>query len=126
MRLIQKQAAERLGVNVWTLLNWENGRTDPPVVAMPAVIKFLDYDPFPPPETLPERLLAKRREMGWSIKEAAEFVGVDPGTWANWKHGRIVLYRRHCVLVAEIIKLSIDGLDQTMTARWSRLHKGDL
>jgi len=85
-------------------------------VAMPAIFKFLDYNPFPPPKTLSERLFAKRQEMGWSIKEAAKFVGVDPGTWANWERGRVVLYRRHHVLVAELLGLSIDGLDQKVTA----------
>jgi len=118
--LIQKQAAERLGVNVWTVLNWEKGRTEPPVAAMPAIVKFLDYNPFPPPKTLAERLFVKRQEMGWSIKEAAKFVGVAPGTWANWERGRVVLYRRHHVLVAELLGLSIDGLDQKVTALWNR------
>ena len=64
LRLTQKQAAERLGVSPWTVLNWEKGRTEPPIESMPAIIRFLGYDPFPKPMNIPERLLAKRRAMG--------------------------------------------------------------
>jgi transcriptional regulator with XRE-family HTH domain len=40
---------------------------------------LLGYDPFPEPGSVSERLLAKRRAMGWSIREAAAELGVDPG-----------------------------------------------
>lgn len=83
MGLMQKEVAELLRVNTWTILNWEKSRTKPPTASIPAIVQFLEYDPFPIPTTLPERLLAKRREMGWTIKDAAEAAGVDPGTWGN-------------------------------------------
>jgi len=39
---------------------------------MPAIIRFLGQEhSFQKPKSLAERLLAKRRAMGWSIKEAA-------------------------------------------------------
>ena len=84
MGLMQKEAAEQLGVNAWTILNWEKGHTEPPIASIPAIANVLGYDPFPEPKTIPQRLLAKRREMGWSIKEAARVVGVDPGTWGKY------------------------------------------
>ncbi|MDT8321430.1 MAG: hypothetical protein RQ826_12975, partial [Xanthomonadales bacterium] len=40
------------------------------------------YDPFPQPKTIAQHLLAKRREMGWSIREAAAAIGVDP-SWVR-------------------------------------------
>ena len=92
---------------------------------MPAIFQFLGYDPYPGPISLPERLLAKRREMGWSIKEAAKFAYVDPGTWADWERGRTVLYRRHRAQIAKMLGLSFDALDKEMAARWLRLHGGD-
>ncbi len=107
------------------MLNWEKGRTEPPVPAMPAIIRFLGYCPFPPPETLSQRLLAKRREMGWSIKEAAKFAHVDPATWASWEHGRMLLYRRNRFRIAKLLDLSLDALDKEMAARWSGLHGGN-
>lgn len=123
MRLTQTQAAERIGVNPWTILNWEKGNTEPPIASMPALLKFLGYDPLPEPKTLPERLLAKRRAMGWSIREAARKFGVDPATWRDWEQGRVILYRLHRVLVARLLGLPEGEVDQDMAGSWIRSHK---
>ena len=72
--------------------------------------------------SLPERLLTKRREMGWSIKEAANSVGIDPGTWGNWERGHKILYGRHREQIARMLGLSADALDQQMGSRWNRSH----
>jgi len=45
--LTQSQAAEQLGASPWTVLNWEKGHTEPPIESMPAIIRFLGYDPLP-------------------------------------------------------------------------------
>ena len=122
LRLTQKQAAERLGVNPWTVLNWEKGHTEPPIESMPAIIQFLDYEPFPAPENIPERLLAKRRAMGWSIKEAAQQLGVDEGTWGGWECGQIMLYRRHREWIARLLGLPPEEIHREMEGRWNRSH----
>ena len=122
MGLTQKEVANQLGVVPWTILNWEKGHTNPPIASIPAIKQFLGYDPFPQPKTLPQLLFAKRREMGWSIKEAAEAVGVDPCTWGNWEHGQVMLYRQHRVLVARLLSLSADELQKEMAVRWNRSH----
>jgi DNA-binding XRE family transcriptional regulator len=36
-----------MGVNPWTVLNWENGHTEPPVEMARRILAFLGYDPFP-------------------------------------------------------------------------------
>lgn len=123
LRLTQKQAAERLGVNRWTVLNWEKGHTEPPIEFMAAIIRFLRYDPFPEPKNIAERLLAKRRAMGWSIKKAARQLGVDPGTWRNWEQGGVILYRNHRLLADRLLDLPEGEVDQDMGVRWNRLHK---
>ncbi len=123
MGLMQKEVAKQLGVNSWTILNWEKCHTEPPIASIPAIVQFLGYDPFPQPTTLSQYLLAKRRKMGWSIKEAAREVGVDPSTWGNWERGQAILYRQHRALIARMFGLSADALDQDMTARWNRSHK---
>ena len=123
LRLTQKQAAERLGVNPWTVLNWEKDHTAPPIESMPAIIRFLGYDPFPEPKNIPERLLAKRRAMGWSIKEAARQLGVHEGTWGDWERGGVILYRNHRLLVAQYLDLPEGEVDQEMEVRWNRMHK---
>ncbi|MEK7538480.1 MAG: recombinase family protein [Patescibacteria group bacterium] len=90
MKLNQREAGKLLGVSSATVLNWEKTKTEPPIASMPAIFRFLGYDPFPKPESLPERLLAKRRAMGWSLKEAARHLGVDEGTWRVWESGETV------------------------------------
>ena len=120
--LKQKDVARQLGINTWTVLNWEKGRTEPPIASMPAIVQFLGYDPFPEPKTTPQRLVARRREIGWSIRDAAEAVGVDPGTWGNWERGQTILYRKHRVLVAQFLGLSVDTLNKEMASRWNRSH----
>jgi|GEM_PF-1724656 len=120
---MQKEVAQQLDVNTWTVLNWEKGRTEPPIVSIPAIVQFLGYNPFPQAETLPQHLLAKRRMMGWSIRDAAEAVEVDPGTWGNWERGQMILYRKHRDRVARLLDISVDALDREMASRWNRLHQ---
>ena len=123
LRLMQREVAEQLGVNPWTILNWEKGHTEPPMASIPAIVRFLGYEPFPQPKTLAQHLLAKRREMGWSIKEAARVIGVDPTTWGNWECGQAILYHRHRALIAKTLGLSADALDRKMTRRWNQSHE---
>ena len=121
--LFQREVAQQLGVNPWTIMNWERGHTEPPITAFPVIFEFLGYDPFPEPETISEHLIAKRRAMGWSIKEAAECVSVDPGTWGGWERGRTILYRQHRAVVTQLLDLPVDILNKKMNLRWSRLHQ---
>jgi len=85
----------------------------------PAIVRFLGYDPFPHPKTVAQHLLAKRREMGWSIKEAASVIGVDPGTWRKWECGNSIFYLKHRVRIAQLLQLSFDALNEEMTSRWN-------
>ncbi len=52
--LFQRELAQLLGFNTWTILNWEKGHTEPPEAALPAILEFLEYDP----RTLPNLLKA--------------------------------------------------------------------
>ena len=105
--LTQKQSAKRLGVNPSTILNWEKRYTEPPIQSLPAVLEFLGYNPFPEPKSIPERLLAKRRATGWTLKEAARQVGVDETTFGNWERGEPILFRKHRALVAELLGIDL-------------------
>jgi len=66
---------------------WEKGRTTPTIRYYPAIFRFLGFDPFPPPTTLPERIASKRRALGLPITEAAKLVEVDEGTFSRWESG---------------------------------------
>lgn len=85
--LFQKDIALQLGVNESTVLNWENNACAPAIRFIPRIIEFLGYDRCPAPQSLPERLVAKRRHLGLSRRRLAQRLNVDEGTMARWKRG---------------------------------------
>ena len=99
LNLSRRQAADRFGVSCLTVLNWEKGNTRPSAESIAAIIGFLGYTPFPKPQALGERMLAKRRVMGWTIKEAARQLGVDESTWREWERTGRIPWKRHRVLM---------------------------
>ena len=52
MKLLQRQVAEQLSVDKASIANWEGNRRKPGVEYMPAIIRFLGYNPLPPPDGL--------------------------------------------------------------------------
>lgn len=101
--LIQKQAAELLGVGVSTVLCWEKSKNEPVIEHLPAIFRLLGYDPFPKPSTLSKRMLAARRRLGWSIAQAATQLGVDEGTWGEWERTGSIPWQRYLALVEEFL-----------------------
>ena len=88
--LTQEEASGLIGANTETYQHWEKGYTEPEIESIPAIVRFLGYDPFPPPKTLQERMLAKRRGMGWTLKMAAAVFEVNRKTWKSWERGESV------------------------------------
>lgn len=104
LSLTQEELATQLGVNPWTVGNWETGTTKPVLRFIPRIIEFLGYDPEPPnPVTTADCLKAKRRELGWSQKEAARYLGIDPSTWSSWECGGRILALEHRRRVANFL-----------------------
>jgi transcriptional regulator with XRE-family HTH domain len=104
LAITQEQAAARLGVNAWTIHNWETGETKPAIQFIPALVGFLGYDPEPVDRgTLAGRLVAKRRELGFSQRVAARSLGIDPGTWAGWELGARIAREAHRRTVARFL-----------------------
>ena len=121
--LTQRLAAEALGVNPWTVMNWETGRFEPPIRRLPAILHFLGYDPFPAPTTVGQRLLHVRRQHGWSTSEAARQLGVDRTTWQDWERGELILFREHSLKVATLLGLDPKEMGDEMRARWNGKHR---
>jgi DNA-binding transcriptional regulator YiaG len=79
--LFQKEVAKHLGVSQWTLIGWETGRQVRGFARHEAaVIRFLGYNPLPPPATLGEAIRRKRRELGLTARQLAAWFGWDEGT----------------------------------------------
>jgi DNA-binding XRE family transcriptional regulator len=96
LSITQEEAAARLGVNAWTIHNWEVGETKPAIQFIPTLVAFLGYDPEPVDQrTLAGRLVAKRRELGLSQWEAARSLQIDPSSWAGWELGARIKREAH-------------------------------
>jgi transcriptional regulator with XRE-family HTH domain len=54
---------------------------------MPAIIRFLGYNPVPEAETLAGRITHWRVSQGISRKKLAKKLGVDESTLARWERG---------------------------------------
>lgn len=87
LKLLQRQVAEQIGVDKASIYNWEGNRSKPGVEYMPAIIRFLGYNPLPPREGWADRLVQCRTVLGLSQKESAVRMGVDQGTLARWERG---------------------------------------
>lgn len=87
LKLLQRQVAKQLEVNVATIVNWENSLSKPKVSHMPAIIRFLGYNPLPPSNGWAKRLVQARTALGLTQKEAAGRIGVDQCTLARWERG---------------------------------------
>lgn len=87
MGLRQLDVARQLGTKLSTLGSWEKGSRHPTDQYLPAIIRFLGYDPLPTPSGIGDQLRAWRRRQGLSGKAAAERLGVDEGTLSRWERG---------------------------------------
>lgn len=86
--MTQKQAGILIGVDAYTVLNWEKGKTTPLPKDFPRIVHFLGYVPLPQPVTLAERLYYVRCINGWSLKEASHAAGIHEETWSYWERGQ--------------------------------------
>jgi len=120
--LSQPKTAALIGVDTSTILNWEKNRTEPPVTSFPAILLFLGYDPYPESKDIPERLRAKRRAMGWSIKEAAQYLGVDEGTWGDWERGKTIYYGKHREVVGRLLAVPMTEIYHQTAKQRNRNH----
>lgn len=116
--LLQREAAERLGCDVFTYINWEKNRTRPIASRFRPVINFLGHDPMPEPTTLAERLEGKRRATGMTFGQVAERLGWDEGTLTRYLNGtwRMLPARRYtleaflnCEDTVPLACLSVEG-----------------
>lgn len=88
LRLIQRDAAVKIGSDTTSIANWEMGRREPEIRFLPAILGFLGYDPRPQPKTTGEKLIAYRLARGWARPRLAAELDVDPSTLARWETGK--------------------------------------
>lgn len=123
LNLTQPELAEQFSVTSFTICNWETEKTVPRISQIPALIKFLGYDPTSAiPNTISEQLLCKRREQGWTQKIAARNIGVDPCTWSSWECGGTIMTHKHRRLVASFLNVNEKIINEKMSKQWNERH----
>lgn len=86
--LRQADAAEIIGCDQMTVVNWEKGHTAlPQMNHMAGVVQFLGFNPLEVGSTLAERLVNFRTAQGKTQRTFAAEVGIDPCTLAKWERG---------------------------------------
>ena len=85
--LLQRDAADQLGVAHCTITSWELNRAAPSLRLIPRILRFLADDPRPAPRSVGEQLKAARHQSGLTQESVAGLLGVDPGTLSRWERG---------------------------------------
>jgi transcriptional regulator with XRE-family HTH domain len=110
LKMIRRDLAEQMGVNMTSIANWESNRMQPDHTHMPAVIRFLGYNPLPEAKTLAEQLIRHRTILGLSQNETAKKLGVDPSTLAKWERGERVPTGAFLERVKEFLRVVNGGV----------------
>jgi DNA-binding transcriptional regulator YiaG len=84
----QREAAAAIGIHRDALGRWEIRPVLPNVWLMPAVIRFLGYNPHPEPKTFQETIRLARRSVGVNQAKFARLLGVPFGTLQGWDTGK--------------------------------------
>lgn len=88
LELEQKDVAKMIGVDTGSITNWELNRFPPAVRHYPKISDFLGYCIIQHPKTEGERLRLFREHLGFSTKQLAEFLGVDPASVQSWENDK--------------------------------------
>lgn len=88
--LLQREAAELLGIGSFTYLKWEKGTVAPEVRLYPAIIAFLGYEP-PMGDSLRERVEGKRQLLGVTLSQVAQHLGWDEGTLRRYLNRAVAI-----------------------------------
>jgi hypothetical protein len=98
--------------------NWEKGRTEPLATQLRPVVAFLGYDPTPEPQTLAGRIEAKRRILGVTFEQVADYLGWDAGILSRYLNGTWRLPRARGEALDRFL-----GLDREATAAVSAMPR---
>jgi DNA-binding XRE family transcriptional regulator len=84
--LFQSNVAKVLSVNTSTVTNWDKHHSEPMLWVIPKIIEWLGYEPnLSIAQSLSQRIRAYRLIKGFTQKELAHRLGIDPATLGRWE-----------------------------------------
>ena len=93
-----KDVASKIGVNQWTLMNWEGHRTKNIAAKYyPRIMRYLNYCPLVEEaeikgkgktKTFGQRIKLHRLHFGMNQKQFSQLLKVDPTTVKFWENGK--------------------------------------
>jgi site-specific DNA recombinase len=104
--LTQLQVAKIIGVDEFTVINWELGKTEPQLQCIPKIIEFLGYVPFDCPEDPLGQLKHYKMIYGLNYEELGKVTGKHPEQLMDWLSGR----RKPC-------KRNLEGINAFLSGR---------
>ncbi len=104
MQLLQREAAEKIGVAESSIYNWEHG-TEPELRCLPAIIKFLGYVPFECPEDADAlgRLRHFKLINGLSYERLGALMDRDPEQLTDWLSNGVKPCKRNLRFIREFL-----------------------
>jgi transcriptional regulator with XRE-family HTH domain len=102
---LQKEVAEAVGADTATVFGWEVLGRMPAVRFLPAIIKFLGYNPLPLEEAFSKQIRRARLTLGLSQQQLAKKVGVDESTVADCEADRRLLHSGTASRLAAVLSL---------------------
>ena len=85
--LLQREVAKALRVDSMSLVNWEKNRTSVGARFVPAIIRWLGYDPLPRPSSFSSWLVTERTRRGLARRALAVALGWDENTVRKYEEG---------------------------------------
>ena len=96
LKILQKEVAKMIGVNVSTLWLWEHNRVEPSLSFIPKIIEFLGYLPSETTHnSIREQIIAFRKTNGLTQKKLASILDIDHSTLAGWERGKHRPMKKH-------------------------------
>ena len=94
--LFQKDVANTIGVTEDCITNWENNRSVPQISHMPAIIKFIGYEPGinHDQKGWGKTILSYRQSHGMTRKALAKEIGIDERTLRKLEKGEGCFFRK--------------------------------
>lgn len=85
--LLQREVAKGLRVDSMSLVNWEKNRTQVGARFVPAIIRWLGYDPLPVASSFGECIAIERTRRGLARRGLAKALGWDESTVRKYEEG---------------------------------------